>query len=92
MLNFGAKGDGATDNVKPFQNSLNAAGAGGIGNAIIMLASSPGPLRGGEGPGTHYPRMPRYPKNLRGLDIATCLFTNPRMCPCSTICCSTLAL
>ena len=49
MLDFGAKGDGAADNVKPFQNSLNAAGAGGIGNSIIMLASSPGPLRGGEG-------------------------------------------
>ena len=48
VLDFGAKGDGATDNVKPFQNSLNAAGAGGIGNATIMLASSPGPLRGRE--------------------------------------------
>ena len=40
VLDFGAKGDGAADNVKPFQNSLNAAGAGGIGNAITMLAST----------------------------------------------------
>ena len=30
-----------------------------------MLALSPGPLRGGERPGTHFLRMLRYPKNLR---------------------------
>ena len=35
VLDFGANGDGATDNVKPFQNSLHAASAGGIGNSIM---------------------------------------------------------
>ena len=36
VLDFGANGDGATDNVKPFQNSLHAASAGGIGNSIMI--------------------------------------------------------
>ena len=35
VFDFGANGDGATDNVKPFQNSLHAASAGGIGNSIM---------------------------------------------------------
>ena len=37
VLDFGAKRDGITDNVTPFQNALNAAGAGGIGKHTIML-------------------------------------------------------
>ena len=36
FLDFGANGDGATDNVKPFQNSLHAASAGGIGKSIMI--------------------------------------------------------
>ena len=35
VLDFGANGDGVTDNVKSFQNSLNAANAGGIGIAVV---------------------------------------------------------
>ena len=37
MLDFGANGDGVTDNVKSFQNSLDAASAGGIGIALGFL-------------------------------------------------------
>ena len=36
VLDFGANGDGVTDNVKFFQNSLNAASAGGIGKPVII--------------------------------------------------------
>ena len=36
MLDFGANGDGATDNMKPFQNYLHAASPGGIGNSIMI--------------------------------------------------------
>ena len=39
VLDFGANGDGTTDNVKPFQNSLNAASAGGIGNPSLYRSS-----------------------------------------------------
>ena len=39
MLDFGANGDGTTDNVKLFQNSLNAASAGGIGNSSLYRSS-----------------------------------------------------
>ena len=31
VLDFGAKGDGTTDNIASFQNTLNAASAGGVG-------------------------------------------------------------
>ncbi len=31
VLDFGAVGDGNSDNLQPFQNALNAAKAGGIG-------------------------------------------------------------
>lgn len=34
VLDFGASGDGVTDNVKSFQNSLDAASAGGIGKTL----------------------------------------------------------
>ena len=40
VLDFGAVGDGTTDNVQAFQNALNAAVAGGTGkncSAVIRL-------------------------------------------------------
>ena len=37
VLDFGASGDGTTDNVNPFQNALNAAKAGGLGNKVTKV-------------------------------------------------------
>ena len=53
--------------------------------AIVGLTSSSGPLREEKGPGTHCLHMLHYPKNLRG--SYSYPFTNPHMCPCSTVCC-----
>ncbi len=37
MLDFGAVGDGNTDNLLPFQNALNAAKTGGIGECFFTF-------------------------------------------------------